>query len=111
FHALVLRSANAASETAHCPSTAVQAIHCLECGRHGSVVQICVQRGDHATARKSSTLFRWLTATPSSRSRAICLRPTEPRLVELTTPFAATTRNQGSCSDSSTVSLARTKAT
>jgi len=52
-----------------------------------------------------------LTATPSARSRAICLRPTDGSLVELTTPLAATTRNQGSRLDSFFVSVASRKAT
>lgn len=67
--------------------------------------------GNQAITWKSSTLFREVIATPSARSRAICLRPTAPSFVELTTPLAATTRNQGSCWDSSFESLARTKAT
>jgi hypothetical protein len=67
--------------------------------------------GNQAIRRNSSTLFRGVTATPSARSRAICLRPTDPSLVELTIPLAATTRNQGSRLDSSTVRVARMNAT
>src|SRR5262249_1529963 len=66
--------------------------------------------GDQVITWKSSTLFLGVTATPSARSRWICLRPTAPSLVGLPTPFAATTRNQGIRSDTWTVRVARMKA-
>jgi hypothetical protein len=87
--------------------------------KHGAKEHQRVSRNKRARIRQAealyvelfSTLFRGVTAIPSARSRAICLRPTDPSLVELTTPLAATTRNQGSRLDSLAVSVARTKAT
>lgn len=66
--------------------------------------------GDQKTTEKSSTL-QPVQATPSSRNRAICLRPMAPNFKVLMTPCAATTRNHGSRDDSSDVSRAKTNAT